>query len=108
MKDKSRFEKAETERVKKLDEAKTLLYTNVSHEFRTPLTVIQGMAEQMEKHPEKWQQTGPGKIKAQSQSLLRLVNQMLDISKIEAEQHATAPYSWRHKKICAVHCWFLS
>ncbi len=85
MKDKSRFEKSETERVKKLDEAKTLLYTNVSHEFRTPLTVIQGIAEQMDKHPEKWQQTGPAKIKAQSQSLLHLVNQMLDISKIEAD-----------------------
>jgi signal transduction histidine kinase/DNA-binding response OmpR family regulator len=85
MKDKSRFEKAETNRIKKIDEAKTQLYTNISHEFRTPLTVIQGMAEQMEKHPEKWNQTGPGKIKQQSQSLLRLVNQMLDISKIEAE-----------------------
>jgi len=85
MKDKSRFEKAESERIKKLDEAKTLLYTNISHEFRTPLTIIQGMAEQMEKHPEKSQQTGPGKIKKQSQSLLRLVNQMLDISKIEAD-----------------------
>lgn len=85
MKDKSRFEKAETERMKKLDEAKTLLYTNVSHEFRTPLTVIQGIAEQMEQKIDKWLRTGPGKIKTQSQILLRLVNQMLDISKIEAD-----------------------
>ncbi|MBN2612549.1 MAG: response regulator [Bacteroidales bacterium] len=85
MKDKNRYEKAEAEKVRKIDEAKTLLYTNVSHEFRTPLTIIQGMAEQMEQHPDKWLKTGPGKIKVQSQVLLRLVNQMLDISKIEAE-----------------------
>jgi len=85
MKDKSRFEKAESERVKKLNEAKTQLYTNISHEFRTPLTIIQGIAEQMKNHPEKWQQSGPDKIMGQSKSLLRLVNQMLDISKIEAE-----------------------
>lgn len=84
MKDKSRYEKAEAEKLRKIDEAKTKLFTNVSHEFRTPLTVIQGMAEQMEKHPEKWMKTGPGKIRAQSQILLRLVNQMLHIAKIEA------------------------
>ncbi len=86
MKDKSRFEKAEAEKLRKIDEAKTKLFTNVSHEFRTPLTVIGGMAEQMEKHPEKWMETGPGKIKAQSRILLRLVNQMLNIAKIEADE----------------------
>ncbi len=86
MKDKSRFEKAEAEKLRKIDEAKTKLFTNVSHEFRTPLTVINGMAEQMEKHPEKWMETGPGKIKAQSRILLRLVNQMLNIAKIEADE----------------------
>jgi signal transduction histidine kinase/DNA-binding response OmpR family regulator len=85
MRDQRRFEKAETDRIKRLNEAKTLLYTNISHEFRTPLTVIQGIADQIDQHPEKWLAKGPGKIKAQSQVLLRLVNQMLDISKIEAE-----------------------
>ncbi|MCE4563099.1 response regulator [Maribellus sp. CM-23] len=86
MKDKSRYEKSEAEKLRKIDEAKTKLFTNVSHEFRTPLTVIQGIAEQMEQHPEKWMQSGPGKIKMQSQLLLRLVNQMLNIAKIEADE----------------------
>lgn len=86
MKDKSRYEKSEAEKLRKIDEAKTKLFTNVSHEFRTPLTVIQGIAEQMEQHPEKWIQNGPEKIKAQSQLLLRLVNQMLNIAKIEADE----------------------
>ena len=84
MKDKNRYEKAEADHLKKMDEMKTQLYTNVSHEFRTPLTVISGIADQMGQHHDKWMQKGPEKIKTQSQILLRLVNQMLDISKIEA------------------------
>jgi len=84
MKDKSRYEKSEAEKLRKIDEAKTQLYTNVSHEFRTPLTIISGIADQMDQKKEKWLQSGPYKIKVQSQILLRLVNQMLDISKIEA------------------------
>jgi len=84
MKDKSRYEKSEAEKFRKIDEAKTQLYTNVSHEFRTPLTIISGIADQMDQKREKWLQSGPYKIKVQSQILLRLVNQMLDISKIEA------------------------
>jgi signal transduction histidine kinase/DNA-binding response OmpR family regulator len=85
MKDKSRYEKAEADRLKKLDEAKSQLYMNLSHEFRTQLTVIQGIADQLDQHPDRWLHTGPGKIKEQSQLLLRLVNQMLDIAKIEAK-----------------------
>ncbi|MBT8271774.1 MAG: HAMP domain-containing histidine kinase, partial [Bacteroidia bacterium] len=83
MMDKSRFEKAEAEKLRKLDEAKTQLYTNLSHEFRTPLTVIQGLADQLDKNSGR-STDSPRKIKFQSRVLLRLVNQMLDIAKIEA------------------------
>ena len=84
MKDKNRFEKTKAQKLQKLDEAKTHLYTNLSHEFRTPLTIIKGITEQLEQNPKKWLQSGPQKIKTQANVLLRLVNQMLDISKIEA------------------------
>lgn len=84
MKDKNRFEKSKAQKLQKLDEAKTHLYTNLSHEFRTPLTIIKGITEQLEQNPDKWLQTGTQKIKTQANVLLRLVNQMLDISKIEA------------------------
>lgn len=85
MKDKSRYEKSEAEKLRKLDEAKTLLYTNVSHEFRTPLTIIKGIAEQIEDRSDNQSKSDSIKIKTQSEILLRLVKQMLDISKIEAK-----------------------
>ena len=83
IKDHERFEKAEADQLKKLDKEKTRLYTNISHEFRTPLTVIQGIANQIENRPEKWVKKGPEKIKEQGRIVLHLVNQMLDISKLE-------------------------
>jgi signal transduction histidine kinase/DNA-binding response OmpR family regulator len=89
--DQQRFERAKSDRLRKIDEAKTQLYTNVSHEFRTPLTMIQGIAEQLEKNPGKWLDQGPAKIRTHSQVLLRLVNQMLDISKIEADGMVLEP-----------------
>ena len=41
------FEQLEAKRIKELDTVKTQLYTNITHEFRTPLTVILGMAQQV-------------------------------------------------------------
>ena len=38
------FEKKEADRLLELDTLKTNLYTNITHEFRTPLTVILGLA----------------------------------------------------------------
>ena len=96
MKDKSRYEKSEADKLRKIDEAKTQLYTNISHEFRTPLTIILGIADQMDQNKEQWLQNGPHKIKAQSQILLKLVNQMLDISKIEA---GSMPLNLIHRDI---------
>jgi signal transduction histidine kinase/ligand-binding sensor domain-containing protein/AraC-like DNA-binding protein len=70
---------AEAGRLRELDEVKTKLYTNITHEFRTPLTVIQGIAEQITGHEEEKEL-----IHRNSRQLLDLVNKMLDLSKIEA------------------------
>ena len=80
----TQIEKDKTERFRELDEVKTRLYTNITHEFRTPLTVILGMSDQIEAEPEKWLKRGLGKIRENSQNLLHLVNQMLDLAKLEA------------------------
>lgn len=75
---------AEARRLAELDTVKTKLYTNITHEFRTPLTVISGMAEEVLENPQKWFREGLEMIKRNSNHLLQLVNQLLDLSKLES------------------------
>ena len=70
---------AESDRLREINAIKSRLYTNITHEFRTPLTVIQGVAEQIQQHDlEK------AMIHRNSQQLLDLVNQILELSKSDA------------------------
>ena len=55
-----------------LDQVKTKLFTNITHEFRTPLTVILGMAEQVVQTPEKWFREGMEMITRNGRRLLEL------------------------------------
>jgi signal transduction histidine kinase/DNA-binding response OmpR family regulator/streptogramin lyase len=79
-----RLAEAEALRLKELDLAKSRLYTNITHEFRTPLTVILGMAEQVKSDPKKWFNEGLQLIRRNGKQLLSLVNQLLDLSKLES------------------------
>lgn len=78
------FEQQEAKRVKELDAVKTQLYANITHEFRTPLTVILGMANQVKNDPEKHLHNGVDMIVRNGENLLKLVNEMLDLSKLES------------------------
>ncbi|MEM6700764.1 MAG: histidine kinase dimerization/phospho-acceptor domain-containing protein, partial [Bacteroidota bacterium] len=69
--------KSEAENLKSLHALKSRFYTNITHEFRTPLTLIQGMTE-LENHPKAMQL-----IRRNSEKLLHLVNQLLDLSKLD-------------------------
>jgi signal transduction histidine kinase/DNA-binding response OmpR family regulator/ligand-binding sensor domain-containing protein len=77
------FEQLEAKRIKELDAVKTQLYTNITHEFRTPLTVILGMAQQVKSNPAEHLDNGVNMIIRNGESLLNLVNEMLDLSKLE-------------------------
>jgi len=79
-----RVEQMETIRIKELDEARTNLYTNITHEFRTPLTIITGMNDLMRTDPEHWLDEGSETIDRNTGILLNLVNQMLDLAKLDA------------------------
>ena len=68
----------ETENLKALDAFKNKLYTNITHEFKTPLTVISGVIEQVQGH-DKVKKL----VKRSSSNLLNLVNQILDLRKLE-------------------------
>lgn len=73
------LEKTESHRLKELNALKTRLYTNITHEFRTPLTVIMGMTDNIRGH-----QNEKRLISRNSKNLLRLVNQLLDLSKLDS------------------------
>ncbi|GAB3585388.1 hypothetical protein GCM10027345_33600 [Hymenobacter daeguensis] len=76
---------ATSEQLKSLDELKTNFFTNISHEFRTPLTLILGPAEDLATDsPDPGTRRSGGLILRNAQRLLRLVNQLLDLSKLEA------------------------
>ena len=86
---KRKLEQQEGERLKEMDALKTKLYTNITHEFRTPLTVMLGLARQIPDHLSS--STAADKIKTAASlierngnSLLQLVNQLLDLSKLES------------------------
>jgi signal transduction histidine kinase/CheY-like chemotaxis protein len=80
---KIKLEHMETNRVRELDASKTKLYTNITHEFRTPLTIITGMNDLIRSDPVKWLSEGSEKIERNAGILLNLVNQMLDLSRLE-------------------------
>ena len=74
----------EQKRIRQLEEFKSKFYTNLTHEFRTPLTLIIGMAREVAENPARWVKEGTDTIKHHADSLLQLINQMLDLSKIES------------------------
>ncbi|MEM6262932.1 MAG: ATP-binding protein [Bacteroidota bacterium] len=71
------------EKLKVLDDFKSQFFTNISHEFRTPLTVISGMVDQISAQPDRWLEKGSYLIKKNVGSLLGLINQILDLRKLE-------------------------
>jgi signal transduction histidine kinase/ligand-binding sensor domain-containing protein/CheY-like chemotaxis protein/AraC-like DNA-binding protein len=79
------LEHNETERLIKLDELKSKLYTNISHEFRTPLTLISGPVQQLISNSaiSENDKSALHIIESSSQRMLRLVNQLLELSKLE-------------------------
>jgi len=81
-------ERQRAEALAELDRAKTAFFSNVSHEFRTPLTLMLGPVEEMlaRSHSEL---TPAAKdqlevVNRNGLRLLRLVNTLLDFSRIEA------------------------
>lgn len=74
----------QAEKLKELDEMKSRFFTNISHEFRTPLTLILGPAELLiERADNPNEKASLMSVKYNAQKLLGLINQLLNISKIE-------------------------
>ncbi len=80
-------ERKRAEALAEIDKAKTVFFSNVSHEFRTPLTLMLGPLESILNNNHELEQ-GTKKdletIHRNSLRLLKLVNTLLDFSRIEA------------------------
>ena len=75
--------------LKEIDDIKTRLFTNITHEFRTPLTLILGAANPSDQD-NSFTLPSEGKggrlelIRNNANRLLKLVNQMMSLAKIES------------------------
>ncbi len=76
-----------------LDRAKTAFLTNVSHEFRTPLTLLLGPLEDAIEaaRADRVQQERLVMARRNGQRLLRLVNSLLEFSRIESGRAMLSP-----------------
>lgn len=75
-------------------------FTNITHEFRTPLTVILGLSRKIRENMEVPQSVSDkaSTIERQGNRLLTLVTQLLDISKVKS---VIGEPNWQHGNICA-------
>ena len=83
------FESLQTKKLKELDHLKTRFFANISHEFRTPLTLIMGPVEDFlrDNDTEKFKEILP-EMHRNSSRLLQLINQLLDLSKLGAGNYS--------------------
>lgn len=78
------LKRLQAEKLRELDETKSRLYTNITHEFRTPLTVILGMVDQIEKGKGNGLKESLNLIRRNGRQLLVFINQLLDLAKLES------------------------
>ena len=73
------------EKLKELKLARDRFFTNISHEFRTPLTLILGPSENIVSNSmEEETRKKAEQIKLNANRLLALINQLLDLSRLDA------------------------
>ncbi len=75
-----------------INQLKSNFFANISHEFRTPLTLIKGPIEQLEQNPEeKLEREEVKMIRRNTNKVLGLVDQLLELSKIDQDKLQLKP-----------------
>nr|WP_299202100.1 ATP-binding protein [uncultured Brumimicrobium sp.] len=83
-----KLQKQRVDELEKMEEFKSRLLTNITHEFRTPLSLIKGNIEILsEKHKNEGLEERFKEIQDSSNNLLALINQLMKLSKIENKQY---------------------
>ncbi len=74
----------QAEQLKELDKLKSRFFANISHEFRTPLTLILGPIDNLrQRFTGQDDQHELGMMQRNGRRLLNLINQLLDLSRLE-------------------------
>jgi signal transduction histidine kinase len=87
-------ERRRAEALAEIDRAKTTFFSNISHEFRTPLTLMLGPLEELLAKPDGTSEVDRNLIEITHRNglrLLKLVNALLDFSRIEAGRFQISP-----------------
>lgn len=87
-KNRYRIEKLQREKSDAINQAKLRFFTNISHEFRTPITLILSPVEKIikEKNIDEKIRSKLDLVLKNGRRLLRIVNQLLDLRKIDGEK----------------------
>ena len=79
-----RIQRRNHKELKKMSSMRETFFTNITHEFRTPLTLILGLSQELQQEESEQIRERAKSIERQGQGLLTLINQLLDISKIKS------------------------
>jgi signal transduction histidine kinase/CheY-like chemotaxis protein/ligand-binding sensor domain-containing protein len=79
------LQQKQTEQLKAIDEMKSRFFSNITHEFRTPLSLIISPVEKLQSEAKDEQTLKTlSTIQRNAKRLLQLINQLLDLSKLES------------------------
>ncbi len=85
LKNRLQMEQIEGSKLREIDQLKSRFFANISHEFRTPLTLILGPIEQLiEKQTDEATKHGLRLMQRNATRLLSLINQLLDLARLES------------------------
>ncbi|NGP77837.1 response regulator [Balneolaceae bacterium YR4-1] len=85
LKNELEIEKIQTGTLRNLDQLKSQFFANISHEFRTPLTLILGQTETLlQAEEDRKKKEKLLSVNTNAERLLGLINQLLELSKLEA------------------------
>lgn len=88
------MERAEAIQLQRLDRMKSRFFANISHEFRTPLTLILGPLHRLQEHAADADQGTLAMMERNTRRLGQLIDQLLDLSRLEAGRF---PIRWQRR-----------
>ncbi len=84
LKNQLKYEKISTDSLRQISQMKSQFFANISHEFRTPLTLILGQVDSvMTSDIDTIEKSKLQVANRNARRLLKLINQLLDLSKLE-------------------------